>query len=92
MLAQGLNCSGTMMVVYILFMEFFAPENKGIVSSIEGMIECLILTFHVIMVRYVTTNTQVLLAFSFSAAALSFVGLMWIDESPIWLIKTGNLK
>jgi len=56
------------------------------------MLECLILAFHVLVVRYVTKNTGALLAFAFFTAASSLVGLMWVDESPVWLIKTGNVK
>jgi hypothetical protein len=73
-------------------MDFFAPENKGIVSSIEGILECLILGFFVIIVQYVTTNTQTLLAFAFLSAVFSLIGLIWLDESPLWLLKTGNVK
>jgi hypothetical protein len=80
------------MVIYIFFTEFFAPENKGIVSTIEGILECLILGFFVLVLKFVSSNTTTLIAFAFLTASCSFIGLMWLDESPIWLLKSGNAK
>ena len=48
--------------------------------------------FFVLVLNFVSSNTTTLIAFAFLTAACSMAGLMWLDESPIWLLKSGNVK
>ena len=48
--------------------------------------------FFVLVLNFVSSNTTTLIAFAFLTAACSMAGLMWLDESSIWLLKYGKVR
>lgn len=80
------------MVTFIYMTEFFTPEGRGITGSICGMFECVTLAFYVILFQYITINTNWPLAYALTINLFSFFGLLYLDESPMWLLKSGKVE
>ena len=80
--ALGMNCPGRVNVTFIYMTEFFAPHGKGITGTVSGIFECSILMLYVLFFQYVSIDTSYAGAFALFLSVGSFIGLLFLDESP----------
>jgi len=78
----GMNAPGRVNVGFIYMTEFFAPHGKGITGTVSGIFECSILMLYVLFFQYVSKDTSYALLFALSLSIGSFIGLLFLDESP----------
>ena len=78
----GLNAPGRANVGFIYMTEFFSKHGKGITGTVSGIFECSILSLYVVIFLFISNDTNYALIFATSISVISFLGLLWLDESP----------
>ena len=72
--------------------EQFSQKTRGWASTVKSYFECCLLLFSTLCYMYIYKNTKLPIYGALVLNVASLIGHIYIDESPIWLLKAGRVE